>query len=117
MSTQVPENFVKLNFECYEYPVETGIGTRTAKAYLLSKDAFTLLTMGYTGEKAMAFKIAYIARFNEMEEQLRTTSLQVAAHFGKNHKDVLRDIRVTIEKCSQEFNERNFAPVEYTDAK
>ena len=72
--SQVPENFVKLNFECYEYPVETGIGTRTAKAYLLSKDAFTLLTMGYTGEKAMAFKIAYIARFNEMEEQLRTTS-------------------------------------------
>lgn len=72
--SQVPENFVKLNFECYEYPVETGIGTRTAKAYLLSKDAFTLLTMGYTGEKAMAFKIAYIARFNEMEEQLRAAS-------------------------------------------
>lgn len=72
--SQVPENFVKPNFGLYEYPVETGIGTRTAKAYLLSKDAFTLLTMGYTGEKAMAFKIAYIARFNEMEEQLRTTS-------------------------------------------
>ena len=45
------------------------------------------------------------------------TSLQVAEHFRKNHKDVLRDIRVTIEKCSHEFNERNFAPVEYTDAK
>ena len=71
---QVPEKFVKLNFELYEYPIETGIGTRTAKAYLLSKDAFTLLTMGYTGEKAMAFKIAYIARFNEMEEQLRAAS-------------------------------------------
>lgn len=71
---QVPEKFVKLNFELYEYPIETGIGTRMAKSYLLSKDAFTLLTMGYTGEKAMAFKIAYIARFNEMEEQLRTTS-------------------------------------------
>ena len=45
------------------------------------------------------------------------TSLQVAEHFQKNHKDVLRDIRVTIEKCSHGFNERNFAPVEYTDAK
>ena len=45
------------------------------------------------------------------------TSLQVAEHFGKNHKDVLRDIRVIIEKCSQNFNERNFAPVEYMDAK
>ena len=41
------------------------------------------------------------------------TSLQVAEHFQKNHKDVLRDI----EKCSHGFNERNFAPVEYTDAK
>ena len=30
------------------------------------------------------------------------TSLQVAEHFRKNHKDVLRDIRVTIEKCSSE---------------
>lgn len=48
MSTQVPENFVKPNFGLYEYPVETGIGTRTAKAYLLSKDAFTLLTRSLT---------------------------------------------------------------------
>lgn len=85
--------------------------------YVMSKDGFVLLVMGYTGAEAMRMKKSYIARFNEMEEQLRTTSLQVAAHFGKNHKDVLRDIRVTIEKCSQEFNERNFAPVEYTDAK
>ena len=45
---QVPEKFVKLNFELYEYPIETGIGTRTAKAYLLSKDAFTLLTRSLT---------------------------------------------------------------------
>ena len=45
------------------------------------------------------------------------TSLQVAEHFQKNHKDVLPDIRVTIEKCSHGFNARNFAPVEYTDAK
>lgn len=71
---QVPEKFVKLNFELYEYPIETGIGTRTAKAYLLSKDAFTLLTMGYTGEKAMAFKVAYIARFNEMEKALQANA-------------------------------------------
>jgi len=35
--------------------------------YLLTKDGFTLLTMGYTGKKAMQFKIAYINRFNQME--------------------------------------------------
>lgn len=44
------------------------------------------------------------------------TSLQVAEHFRKNHKDVLRDIRVTIEKCSSDFTERNFALSEYEDS-
>ena len=35
--------------------------------YLMTKDGFTLLVMGYTGDKAMAFKEAYINRFNQME--------------------------------------------------
>ena len=38
-----------------------------------------------------------------------TTSLIVAEQFGKNHRDVLRDIRAIIEQVR---NERNFAPVE-----
>ncbi|EMP7584236.1 Rha family transcriptional regulator [Pseudomonas aeruginosa] len=37
-----------------------------------------------------------------------TTSLDVAKHFGKQHKDVLRAIRNL--DCSTEFHERNFAP-------
>lgn len=44
------------------------------------------------------------------------TSLQIADSFCKNHKDVLRDIRVIIEKCSLEFTERNFALSEYGDS-
>lgn len=68
--TQVPEIFIKSNFGVFEYPVRRGFGTERVKAYLLSKDGFTLLTMGYTGEKAMKFKVAYIDCFNEMEAQL-----------------------------------------------
>lgn len=68
--TQVPEIFIKPNFGVVEYPVRRGFGTEMVKAYLLSKDGFTLLTMGYTGEKAMKFKVAYIDCFNEMEAQL-----------------------------------------------
>lgn len=44
-----------------------------------------------------------------------TTSRKIAETFGKNHKDVLRDIKNL--GCSSEFNERNFAPVKYKDAK
>ena len=38
--------------------------------YYMTKDGFTLLVMGYTGEKAMKFKEAYIKQFNAMEKAL-----------------------------------------------
>nr|DAL89352.1 MAG TPA: regulatory protein [Caudoviricetes sp.] len=39
--------------------------------YLMTRDGFTLLVMGYTGEKAMQFKLAYIKQFNAMEKALQ----------------------------------------------
>lgn len=51
------------------------------------------------------------------KEVLAVTSLQVAEHFGKEHFNVLNDIRRTIDKCSESFNALNFQAVEYTDAK
>lgn len=42
-----------------------------------------------------------------------TTSNQVAEHFGRAHKSVLRAIDNL--KCSPEFTERNFAPTDYID--
>lgn len=40
--------------------------------YLMNRDGFSLLAMGFTGAKALEFKLAYINAFNEMEEKLRT---------------------------------------------
>ena len=39
--------------------------------YYVTRDGFTLLAMGYTGEKAMKFKEAYIKQFNAMERMLQ----------------------------------------------
>ena len=39
--------------------------------YLITRDGFTMLAMGYTGEKAMRFKEAYIKQFNAMEKALQ----------------------------------------------
>lgn len=51
-------NFAQSNYKSRgkEYPM-----------YLMTKDGFTLLAMGFTGKKAMRFKEAYIKRFNDME--------------------------------------------------
>lgn len=38
--------------------------------YYMTRDGFTLVAMGYTGEKAMKFKEGYIRQFNEMEKIL-----------------------------------------------
>lgn len=42
--------------------------------YIMTRDGFTLLVMGYTGPEAMRVKKAYIARFNEMERELSSAS-------------------------------------------
>ena len=65
------DGFALLNFQECKY---TNENNREMPMYVMSKDGFVLLVMGYTGAEAMRMKKAYIARFNEMEEQLRTTS-------------------------------------------
>lgn len=39
--------------------------------YTLTRDGFTLLAMGFTGAKAVQFKVAYINAFNRMERLIR----------------------------------------------
>ena len=43
--------------------------------YLITRDDFTILAMGFTGKRAMEFKIKYIEAFNRMEEKLRKKTL------------------------------------------
>lgn len=38
--------------------------------YLMNRDGFTLLAMGFTGKTALEWKLKYIAAFNEMEKKL-----------------------------------------------
>ncbi|ARN92917.1 hypothetical protein AZI11_08380 [Levilactobacillus brevis] len=39
--------------------------------YYMNRDGFTLLAMGFTGDKALQFKLQYIKAFNEMEHQVK----------------------------------------------
>lgn len=39
--------------------------------YLLTRDGFSLLVMGFTGSKALEWKLKYIQAFGEMEKELR----------------------------------------------
>ena len=53
------------------YTAGTG---KAYKEYLMNRDGFSLLVMGFTGKKALEWKIKYIQAFNAMEEELRNPS-------------------------------------------
>lgn len=59
--------FSRLNFVPRDYVDERG---KSQPEYLMTRDGFALLAMGFTGDAAMMFKIAYIGAFNAMAEQI-----------------------------------------------
>ena len=66
-----PENFRALNFEeTFRTIPGPNNSERQETYFILYRDGFMLLVMGYTGKKALAMKLAYIEAFNRMEEEL-----------------------------------------------
>ncbi len=44
---------------------------REEKEYLMTRDGFSLVVMGFTGKKALEWKLKYIEAFNKMENSLK----------------------------------------------
>ncbi|ELL9294379.1 Rha family transcriptional regulator [Salmonella enterica] len=81
------------------------IATSRGELYILNMEAATMAT-------ALTLSHPEVTIENG---RAVTTSVAVAEYFRKMHKDVLK--KIDNLDCSAEFNERNFAPVDYTDAK
>lgn len=69
---EIPNDWRQRNFAptVIERPNPSGGAPIQSKAYEITRDGFTLLAMGFTGKKAMQFKLAYIDAFNKMEKAL-----------------------------------------------
>ena len=57
--------------ECFIKPLIKPI---EEKLQDMDRDGFSLLAMGFTGKKALEWKLKYIAAFNEMEERLKAAN-------------------------------------------
>lgn len=73
-----PESFNALNFERVDYVDPKG---EKRPAYDMTRDGFVIVAMGFTGKKAIEWKITYIMAFNAMEAQgmVATTGTLTAA--------------------------------------
>lgn len=72
--------FRALNFE--ETPYVHPQNGRTYKSYQMTKDGFSFLVMGYTGELAGKFKEDFIAEFNRREAMLLEPDYILARAMG-----------------------------------
>jgi Rha family phage regulatory protein len=71
------------NFEKSSY-IDSKGEPRTC--YEMTRDGFTLLAMGFTGKKALQFKLKYIEAFNKMEEEIvnkKNNNLIIPENFTK----------------------------------
>ena len=82
LRAKCPESFFALNFEPKEIEVKTGFGVRKDRAYLLTRDAFSLLVMGFTGAVAVRWKIRYIEAFNALEAAVLAQRAELAREAG-----------------------------------
>ncbi|MBR0288959.1 MAG: Rha family transcriptional regulator [Selenomonadaceae bacterium] len=48
---------------------------RQKPMYLMNRDGFSLLAMGFTGKKALQFKLKFIDEFNRMEAKLKSLAI------------------------------------------
>ena len=64
LQANCPEIFNARNFAEVEYKDEKG---ESRPMFILHRDGFMLLVMGYTGKRALGIKLAYIDAFNRLE--------------------------------------------------
>ncbi|EHP1801221.1 Rha family transcriptional regulator [Campylobacter jejuni] len=87
-----PQNdFTESNFILSTYKDKKG---ELRPCYNLTRDGFSLLVMGFTGEKAYKWKILFIKAFNEMEKRLKNLEQEkmqkLAFHQSLGYKSQLK---------------------------
>lgn len=76
--------------------------------FIMNRDGFTLLAMGFTGEKALQFKLEYINAFNKMEKTLKEQSI-VLPNFSDPAEAAIA--------WANEYREKQKAQIEAKEAK
>lgn len=76
---------------------------RTQYEYLMNRDGFSLLVMGFSGKEALGWKLKYIDAFNKMEEELRKQSSKA---LPTTYKEALLQLLEQVEKNEKLEEER-----------
>lgn len=98
-------NFGQMFFDV-EIPDSYG---RPQRAYLMNRDGFSLLVMGFTGKSALEWKLKYIDAFNRMEAQIKSPQAMTTAQMFAMQAQVNleQEQRLSALESRAERNEQN----------
>ena len=108
ITSNCPKSFSAHNFVGASYLDEQA---KNRPMYIIYRDGFMLLVMGYTGKKALAIKLAYIEAFNAMEEELARKNRPALPKSRSTRRESLPTIPGSIPR--QSLDERPF--IEFAD--
>ena len=87
----------------FESTYTAGTG-KSYKMYYMNRDGLSLLVMGFTGKKALEWKLKYIEAFNQMEEKLKTPKLSPNPHYRTRMiKTAVKDLSETADVIAELF--------------
>ena len=95
-----PEKFSRLNFELASYLDEQA---KNRPMYIIHRDGFMLLVMGYTGKKALALKLAYIEAFNRMEAELAKRNRPTLPAAPRFDEAAMLELAAEIREAQQQY--------------
>lgn len=78
---------------------------KEVRTFDMKRDGFTLLAVGFTGAKALRFKLKYIAQFNAMEAELRRIATS-GPTIDLNDPGALRGLLLTYSEKAMELEKQ-----------
>ncbi|WP_297895524.1 Rha family transcriptional regulator [uncultured Campylobacter sp.] len=91
------DDFNERNFSLVKYQDQKG---EFRPMYKMTRDGFSLLVMGFTGERAYKWKIEFIAAFNKMEAMIKR---------GNSHLDAIIDNMGVLNEKIDKLQAKNSA--------
>ena len=102
------DDFNQANFGLVEYTDKKG---EKRPEYLLTRDGFSMLVMGFTGEKAYLWKVSFIEAFNKLEQTVKETVKSIQAEKPKSQTAKIQTAKLLMKLADKYKDNKEYSQV------
>lgn len=102
------DDFNQANFGLVEYTDKKG---EKRPEYLLTRDGFSMLVMGFTGEKAYLWKVSFIEAFNKLEQTVKEAVKPIQAEKPKSQTAKIQTAKLLMKLADKYKDNKEYSQV------